>query len=55
MSILRESQPRQQTAPNAILEHMRRRISRVGLLVAVVSTVLVSLVIFIIYAYASLR
>lgn len=55
MPMLRELQPREQNAPNALLEHMRRRISRVGLLVAVVSLVLASLVIFAIYACAQLR
>ena len=42
-------------APNAILERMRRRISRVGLLVAFVSSVLTALVIFAVFACASLR
>jgi len=51
MSILGESQRRESSAPNAILEHMRRRIARVGLLVAVVSILLGSLVIFILYAF----
>jgi hypothetical protein len=55
MSIPGEPQPREQTAPNAILEHMRRRIARVGLLVVVVSTVLASLVIVLICVYAHLR
>jgi hypothetical protein len=50
MSIPCESQRRESSAPNAILMHMRRRIARVGLLVAVVSTLLVSLVVFVICA-----
>jgi hypothetical protein len=55
MAIPDEVQARQSSAPNAILEHMRRRIGRVGLLVAVVSTLLASLAIFVICACASLR
>ena len=55
MSIPDESQSRKLSAPSAILEHMRRRIGRVGLLVAVVSTVVASLVIFVICACASIR
>ena len=55
MAIPDELQPHEQSAPNAILEHMRRRIGRVGLLVAVVSTLLVSLVIVVICACASIR
>jgi hypothetical protein len=53
--MLRESQRRESSAPNAILESMRRRIARVGLLVAGVSVVLASLVIFFICACAHLR
>lgn len=55
MSIPDESQAREPSAPSAILERMRRRIGRVGLLVAVVSTMVASLVIFVICACASLR
>ena len=55
MSIPDEVQSREASAPNAILDHMRRRIGRVGLLVAVVSTLLASVVIFVICACASLR
>lgn len=55
MSIPAEPQPRECGAPNAILDHMRRRIARVGLLVVVVSTLLLSLVIFLICACAHLR
>ncbi|HTU22205.1 MAG TPA: hypothetical protein VMG10_29470 [Gemmataceae bacterium] len=55
MSIPEELPSWEPNAPNAILEHMRRRIGRVGLLVAVVSTLLASLVIFVICACANLR
>lgn len=50
MSIPQEAQTREPSAPNAILEHMRRRIARVGLLVAFVSTLVVAVVIFVICA-----
>jgi hypothetical protein len=50
MSIPGESQRGESSAPNAILLHMRRRISRVGLLVATVATLLVSLLVFVICA-----
>jgi hypothetical protein len=43
------------TAPNAILDHMRRRISRIGLLVGLFSSVLAAAVIFLICACASTR
>jgi hypothetical protein len=55
MPMLRQSQKQEPSAPNAILESMRRRIARVGLLVAGVSIVLASLVIFFICACAHLR
>lgn len=55
MSILDESRQTESGAPNAILEHMRRRIARVGLLVVVVSTLLASLVVFLICACAHMR
>jgi hypothetical protein len=55
MPIPDESSLRQSTAPNAILELMRRRISHVGLLVAFVSTLLTALVLFILCACASFR
>jgi hypothetical protein len=55
MSIRKEIQQNESIAPNAILEHMRRRIARVGLLVAAVSTLLASVVIFVICACAHLR
>lgn len=55
MSIPGESQPREYNAPNAILDHMRRRIARVGLLVIAVSIVLVSLLIFLLCACSGLR
>jgi len=54
MSIQEESPALEHHAPNAILERMRRRISRVGILVALVSTVLTALAIFAICACASL-
>ena len=54
MRIREESRPVGYHAPNAILERMRRRISRVGLLVAFVSTLLVALLIFAFYAYNSM-
>ncbi len=43
------------SAPNAILERMRRRIGRVGMLVAFVSVVLTASVIFFACACASLH
>src|SRR5579871_3549975 len=43
------------SAPNAILERMRRRIGRVGMLVAFVSVVLTVSVIFFVCACASLH
>ena len=49
-----ETPAREVMAPNAILDHMRRRISRVGLLVAFLSTLLTALVIFAVCACASL-
>jgi hypothetical protein len=55
MSIPGETRHNESRAPNAILEHMRRRIARVGLLVAVISTVLASLVTFVICACAHMR
>jgi hypothetical protein len=50
MSSPHETQARQPSAPNAILEHMRRRIARVGLLVAFVSTVVAAAVVVVIFA-----
>ncbi len=55
MRIQEEAHSLDNRAPNAILERMRRRISRVGLLVAFVSSVLTALVIFAVFACASLR
>ena len=55
MPVQEVSRPREYIAPNAIHERMRRRIARVGLLVAVVFTLLTALVIFLICACASLR
>ena len=55
MPIQEESRSRMCSAPNAILERMRRRISRVGLLVAFVSTLLAALVIFSVCACKSMR
>ena len=54
MPIQEVSRPQEYTAPNAIHDRMRRRIARVGLLVAVVSTLLTTLMIFLIYACTSL-
>ena len=55
MSIPEEARTSASSAPNAILAHMRRRIARVGLLVAIVSASLAALVIFVICACASIR
>ncbi len=55
MSIPRESPTRQPSAPNAIFDHMRRRIARVGLLVAVVSVLLAALAIVVVCACAHMR
>jgi hypothetical protein len=55
MRIQEESRPLGYHAPNAILERMRRRISRVGLLVAFVSALLVALLIFVVCACKSAR
>jgi hypothetical protein len=55
MPVQEVSRPQEFIAPNAIHERMRRRIARVGLLVAVVFTLLTALVIFLICACASLR
>jgi hypothetical protein len=54
MRIQEKSRPLGYHAPNAILERMRRRISRVGLLVAFVSTLLAALLIFVVCAYKSM-
>jgi hypothetical protein len=54
MRIQEESRPLGYQAPNAILERMRRRISRVGLLVAFVSTLLAALLIFAVCACKSI-
>jgi hypothetical protein len=54
MPVQEVSRPREDTALNAIHKRMRRRINRVGLLVAVVSTLLTALMIFLIYACTSL-
>ena len=54
MRIREESRPVGYHAPNAILERMRRRISRVGLLVAFVSTLLAALLIFAVCACKSI-
>lgn len=50
-----DTQQREPSAPNAILERMRRRIAHVGLLVAAVSTLLAALVIFVICACSHMR
>ncbi|HEY7309700.1 MAG TPA: hypothetical protein VH643_10115 [Gemmataceae bacterium] len=50
-----ESRPYEITAPNAILDRMRRRIARIGLLVAFVSSLLTAIVIFVVCACASMR
>ncbi len=55
MSILHESLQNRSSVPNAIVERMRRRIARVGLLVVVLSTLLASLAIFVICACAHMR
>jgi hypothetical protein len=55
MSIQEESLERAASAPNAILERMRRRIGRVGLLVAFVSVLVTASVIFFLCACASLH
>jgi hypothetical protein len=55
MRIQEESRPVGYHAPNAILKRMRRRIARVGLLVAIVSTLIVALLIFVICACKSAR
>lgn len=55
MSIADKTRPEESSAPNAILDHMRRRIARVGLLVAAISTLLASLVIFLMCACAHLH
>lgn len=55
MPIQEHSQSLEYHAPNAILERMRRRISRVGLLVGFVSSLLTALVIFAVCACKSIR
>jgi hypothetical protein len=55
MAMETESRPIEFTAPNAILERMRRRIARIGLLVAFVSSLLTAVVIFVVCACASMR
>jgi hypothetical protein len=55
MSIPGESRRRESSAPNAILEHMRRRIAHIGLLVAAVSALLTSLAILIVCALVRWR
>ena len=52
---MEESPTREQHAPNALFERMRRRIGRVGLLVAFVSSMLAAIVIFVVCACASVR
>jgi hypothetical protein len=54
MTVQDESPRPEYVAPNAILDRMRRRISRVGLLVAVLSTLLTALAIGAVYAFTSL-
>lgn len=54
MRIQDESPTRESIAPNAILERMRRRIARVGLLVAFVSTLLTAFVIVVVCACKSI-
>jgi hypothetical protein len=55
MPLQDESPARPPVAPNAILDHMRRRIGRIGLLVAFVSLIVSASVIFFICACASLH
>jgi hypothetical protein len=55
MPIQEHLQSLEHHAPNAILERMRRRISRVGLLVGFVSSLLTALVIFAVCACKSIR
>lgn len=45
-----EERARETSAPNAILDHMRRRIARVGLLVAFLSVLLAAAIAFVICA-----
>jgi hypothetical protein len=54
MRIQEESRPFGYHAPNAILARMRRRISRVGLLVTFVSILLTALLIFVVCAWKSM-
>ncbi len=55
MPSLKPSSETKPSAPNAILDHMRRRIGRVGLLVGFFSSLLAAVVIFVICACASTR
>src|SRR5262249_10797003 len=55
MRIQEESHPLGYHAPNAILERMRRRIARAGLLVPFVSALLMALLIFAVCAYKSMH
>jgi hypothetical protein len=55
MTVQEGSFSHEPTAPNAILDRMRRRIGRVGLLVAFLSTLLTAFVIFVICACAHMR
>ncbi|HEY7157852.1 MAG TPA: hypothetical protein VH575_28095 [Gemmataceae bacterium] len=55
MPVREESPPCDNIAPNAILERMRRRIARVGLLVTFVSFLLTALLIVLVCAWARLR
>jgi hypothetical protein len=55
MSATKEPLPPKPSAPSAILDHMRRRIGRVGLLVVVVSSLLAAAAIFLVCACANLR
>ncbi len=55
MPSLKPSPDTKPSAPNAILDHMRRRIGRLGLLVGFFSSLLAAVVIFVICACASTR
>lgn len=52
---MEESPTRTQRAPNALYERMRRRVGRVGLLVAFMSSLLAVIVIFVVCACAHVR
>lgn len=52
---MEESPTRIHRAPNALFERMRRRVGRVGLLVAFMSSLLAAIVIFVVCACAHVR